>query len=171
MTERMTEEQARVWLLQEIRQGVVVANNSGEDVLTLETEDLERLGDEMGGWTVAEVSGLYKRLVRGGFLRQVRGETDFLELNGVLQHAWVEDLTDDGYRAIGVLSGDPTRQLVESMDALVHAIVQAEGVAEDEKDRAKAAAEELKTFSRNLAPGAAMSVLKAVAASLGIPLP
>jgi hypothetical protein len=72
------------------------------------------------------------RLVRGGFVRQIRGETSFLVLNGVLRHAWVEDLTDEGLRAIGVLK-DPAARLEEALRAAMQEVRESDEIPEDEK--------------------------------------
>jgi hypothetical protein len=106
----MKEERARVWLLGKIRQRVVVAHAAEEDVLTLYQQDFEHFGGEMGRWTTREVSALYKRLVLGGYPRQVRDETGFLEINGVIQRS-----------SRGFLSGDSSEKLLASMDALLEA--------------------------------------------------
>lgn len=169
MSERMEEPQARVWLLRILNQGVAESRDAGEEVLELRTSDFERYG-EVTGWTTPAVSALYKRLVRGGFVRQVNDEKKFLELGGVLQYAWVEDLTDDGLRAIEVLP-DPHERLAAALQAFAEAVQELPDVPQEEKDRAEGAAQELKTFARGLAPNAAIELVKVLAASMGAPIP
>ncbi len=169
MTEHMDEPQARVWLLGVLNKGVADSRDAGEEVLELTTSDFERYGEAIG-WTTPATSALYKRLVRGGYVRQVNGETGFLEIGGVLQYAWVEDLTDDGLRAIEVLP-DPHERLAEALQAFAEAVQDLPDVSQEEKDRAQDAARELKTFARGLAPSAAMELVKILAASMGAPLP
>lgn len=169
MPERMDEPQARVWLLRALNQRVAESRDAGEDVLELRTPDFEGFGQAMG-WTTPAVSALYKRLVRGGFVRQVNDEKKFVEIGGMLSYAWVEDLTDDGLRAIEVLP-DPHERLAEALQAFAEAVQELPDVPQEEKDRAEGAAQELKTFARGLAPNAAIELVKVLAASMGAPLP
>ncbi len=104
-----------------------------------------------------------------GYVRQ-KGE--LLEAEGVIGLVYIEDLEDKGLRTIEMLS-DPHHQLVLSLEALAEAIreLPETEVSQEEKDRAEKAAQELKTFTRGLAPGAALQMLRALAAALGIHLP
>ncbi len=152
-----------------LNQEVAQSRDAGEEVRELRTPDFERYGEAMG-WTTPAVSALYKRLVRGGFVRQVNDEKEFVELGGVLSYAWVEDLTDDGLRAIDVLP-DPHERLAEALQAFADAVQELPDVSQEEKDRAEGAAQELKTFARGLAPNAAIELAKVLAASMGAPIP
>ena len=130
MSERMDEQEARATLLEMLQERVAESQREGEETLELKTGDFEQFGKVLG-WNVSETSALYKRLVRGGFVRQYRGETSFLEFDGVLQVVWVDDLTDDGLRAIGVLN--PTEALVEALRAAMQDIEDSDDIPEDKK--------------------------------------
>ena len=130
MSERMDEQEARATLLEMLQERVAESQREGEETLELKTGDFEQFGKVLG-WNVSEASALYKRLVRGGFVRQYRGETSFLEFDGVLRVVWVDDLTDEGLKAIGVL--DPTEALVEALRAAIQDIEDSEDIPEDKK--------------------------------------
>lgn len=173
MSEFMNEQTARIWFLERIRQRLVQSRAAGKGCLELRRKDFEAFSEDMEGWTPSEVSALYKRLVQENFIRRIQKDMGerFLELRGVMQYAWIEDLTDRGYLTIGVLQ-DPHEQLVRSLDALVEAVeMLSERAAPEEKERVQQAAEELRTFGRGLAPGAALLMVKTVAASMGVHIP
>ena len=130
MSERMDEQEARVALLKMLQERVAESQREGEETLALETGDFEQFGKvlERNVW---ETSALYKRLVRGGFVRQYRGEPSFQEFDGVIEVAWVDDLTDEGLKAIGAL--DPTEALVEALRAAIQDIEDSEDIPEDKK--------------------------------------
>src|SRR5215212_12078754 len=138
MSERMNEEEARATLLEvlqerleEHRRDAAERDPREDDTLELHQQDFEQFGKVLG-WNAREVSALYKRLVLGGFLRQVRGEREFVESGGVISVAWVEDLTDEGMKAIGVLH-DPAEALTEALRAAMHGVAASEDIPEDEK--------------------------------------
>jgi hypothetical protein len=79
--------------------------------------------------------------------------------------ATVRGLTGPGLRLIRELP-DPNRSLTGALDDITLAIRNLRDVDEEEKDAAAKAAEELKTFARNLAPAAAVQLLAAVSRSL-----
>src|SRR5215212_3945884 len=140
-SERMNEEEARATLLEVLQERLEehrrAAAESAErdpredDTLELNQQDFEQFGKVLG-WNVREVSALYKRLVLGGFIRQVRGEREFVEIGGVISVAWVEDLTDEGMKAIGVLH-DPAEALTEALRAAMQGVAASEDIPEDEK--------------------------------------
>jgi hypothetical protein len=138
MSERMNEEEARATLLEvlqerleEHRRDAAERDPWEGDILELHQPDFEQFSKILG-WKVHEVSALYKRLVLGGFIRQVRGETEFVELGGTINVAWVEDLTDEGMKAIGVLH-DPAEALAEALRAAIQGVADSEEIPEDKK--------------------------------------
>jgi hypothetical protein len=84
-------------------------------VLQLSRYDFDQFATVLG-WSLPKTWALYKRLVRRGYVQQVKGEMKFTEIGGQPMYAWVEDLTDGGYQAIGVLH-DPTDALAEALRA------------------------------------------------------
>ena len=174
MPERADYETARVLLLSMIRDWLDREEkpHPNPDALEIRGDDFRHFGEEQLGWNAVETSRLFKRLVREGFVRTFRDEIDFLEIDGVISYAWVEDLTDEGDKLLGVLS-NPTEQLVESLNEVLETIqgLDSGEVSGEQKALAEKALGELKQFSRGLAPGAALQVIKAFLSAHGIHLP
>ena len=171
--ERVDYHTARVLFLQMIQEWLERDEkpHPNPDALEIHREDLERFGKAELGWNEHETSRLLKGLVDEGFISPYPDEDNYiLELDHVIHYAWVADLTDKCRTTIGVLE-DPSVKLNEVMDALVEAMRTVEGVSQERKEQGEKAAEELRTFVRGLAPGAALEVLKALAATMGIPIP
>jgi hypothetical protein len=109
MTERVDHDVARILLLRMVQDLLDLEDeerpNPNPDTLEITKEDLERFGNDRLGWSLAETSRLFKRLVREGFMEPYRNDmgkdVSLLELNGIIQYAWIEDLTEKGRRAKG----------------------------------------------------------------------
>jgi len=157
VTERMDEEEARATLLEFLQERLEEYHRAGEEgPLALGREDFGQFGVVLG-WNAREVSALYKRLVRGGYVRQYEDAVDVLEgREGVISHAWVEDLTDKGMRAIGVLH-DPTEALAEALRAAIQDVDASEDIPEDKKPEVVGSLDRVLTVIR-LVEGAAQIV-------------
>jgi hypothetical protein len=104
-----------------------------QPMLQLVRADFEHFTTVLG-WNARETSALYKRLVRGGYIRQYNDEQEFIDLQGEIGVAWVEDLTDKGMQAIGVLH-DPTNALIEALLTAREVVVGSEDIPEAEKPK------------------------------------
>jgi hypothetical protein len=133
----MNEEDARRTLLEILQQWLEEHRRDEErdpaegETLVLSQDHFEQFGMALG-WSARETSALYKRLVLEDYIRQFRDERTFLESRGVVQMAWVEDLTDKGMKVIGLLR-DPTEALIQALTAAKQDVVEAEDMPEDNK--------------------------------------
>jgi hypothetical protein len=107
MPERVDNETARIFLLQRIRDlldlDIDERPNENPDALELQRAQFKNFGKDLGR-TPAEVSRMYTRLVREGFISTYRNEEPLVGRDGVVQYAWVLDLTDKGDKLSGGLA-------------------------------------------------------------------
>ncbi len=124
LPERVNDETARILLLQMIRDlldlNMDERLNENPDALELQTTQFEQFGKDLGR-TPAEASRMYTRLVREGFISTFRNEEPLVGRDGVVQYAWVLDLTDEGDKLLGVLA-NPRAELLEGLNAILEAI-------------------------------------------------
>src|SRR5215204_5163498 len=157
----MSEREARQTLLELLQESLEEWRSSShvpqENVLELRQDDFDRFAKALR-WSTPDTWALYKRLVREGFVHQVRGEMQFAELGGRPQYAWVGDLTDKGMRAIGVLH-DPTEALVQALRAAMQDVVVSEDIPEEKKPDVVGALDRVLTVAR-LVDGAAQLITR-----------
>src|SRR5829696_455849 len=158
----MTEQDARVTLLEALQERLEEWRSISHDthvakggVLQLTGDDFDQLATVLG-WSPPETWALYKRLVRGGYVRQVRDAREFVEIGGRPQYAWVEDLTDRGYKAIGALH-DPADALAEALQAAMQDVASSEDIPEEKKPDVVKALDRVLTVAR-LVEGAAQII-------------
>ena len=157
----MSEQEARQKLLELLQESLEEWRSSShdlqEDVLELRQDDFDQFARALR-WSTPDTWALYKRLVREGFVYQVRGEMAFAQLEGRPQYAWVEDLTDKGMRAIGVLH-DPTEALVEALGAAMQDVVASEDIPEEKKPDVVGALDRVLTVAHHV-DGAAQLITR-----------
>lgn len=105
MTERVSYEIARVLLLRMIQDWLDRDEkpNPNPDALEIHGNDLRRFGEEELNWKAVDVFKLFKSLVNEWFIRPFPSKSKYLlELDGSIQYAWVEDLTEKGRQVKGM---------------------------------------------------------------------
>jgi hypothetical protein len=117
-------------MLSSLYERVREAQRAGEGYVELQYSDFAHLVSGTG-LSEGEAAGLFKRLVRGGYMQLY--DTS-LEDDGRIQYAWVEDLLDPGLLMIGQLP-DTHQRLLGAFEEAVSRIERDPNLDEPERRR------------------------------------
>jgi hypothetical protein len=149
---------AQVRMLEIVQERLDHAHEQGKLQVRLTVDQVAAFGDELGIPEASAVA-LFARLGNEGYFAATG--LDKPVFSGSERYPFfivhVDGLTTSGLLEIGPLP-DPAERLLHSLDALAAAIDERHDLEPQQKQLAKRAAAELKTFVRGVPPGVAVEV-------------